>query len=218
MGTEILLPQDCLHERIRVPSASFSRRRTYGNCHNQYNNYGNSFYGVTNSGRININRRPVNRPEQRKRVAVPERRPSYDDLKVTTERRPSYDDLKAATERRPSYDDLKMAKGGELVMEKVMILRRGESFDSKMNNEGLKKEGDGLVVIGTQRLGPDPNMVPKQIRIVDFKTGCEVYAGSAFSMSPSPSALPIPSFQRKFSPVGVDDSATWDLRRLLRIA
>ncbi|CAK8543349.1 unnamed protein product [Lathyrus sativus] len=205
MGTEILLPRDCLHERIRVPPTSFFRRRTYGNCHNQYNNYGNNFYGVKNSGRINVNRRPVNRPEQRKRVAVPERRPSYDDLKVTTE-------------RRPSYDDLKMAKGSELVMEKVMILRRGESLDSKMNKEGLKKKGDNLVVIGTQRLGPDPNMVPTQIRIVDFKTGCEVYAGSAFSMSPSPSALPIPSFQSKFSPVAVDDSATRDLRRLLRIA
>lgn len=190
MGTEILLPQDCLHERIRVPPASFSRRRTYGNCHNQYNNYGNgnsnTFYGATNSGRIN--RRPVVRPEQRKR------------------------------ERRPSFDDLKIAKGSELVMEKVMILRRGESLDSKMNSEGLKKEGDDLVVIGTQRLGPDPNMVPKQIRIVDFKTGCEVYAGSAFAMSPSPSALPIPSFQRKFAPLAVDDSATRDLRRLLRIA
>ncbi|KAL5097238.1 hypothetical protein RYX36_001565 [Vicia faba] len=209
MGTEILLPQDCLHERIRVPPASFSRRRNYGNygnCHNHYINYvnGNSstFYGATNSGRIN--RRPVVRPEQRKRVVVAEKRPSYDDLKVA--------------ERRPSYDDLKMAKGSELVMEKVMILRRGESLDSKMNSEGLKKEGDDLVVIGTQRLGPDPNMVPKQIRIVDFKTGCEVYAGSAFAMSPSPSALPIPSFQRKFAPVAVDDSATRDLRRLLRIA
>ncbi|CAL5183823.1 unnamed protein product [Lathyrus oleraceus] len=209
MGTEILLPHDCLHERIRVPPTSFSRRRTYTNCHNNYNNYGNgnsnTFYGATNSGRVNTNRRPVIRPEQRKRVAVAEKRPSYDDLKMTTE-------------RRPSYDDLKMAKGSEMMMEKVMILRRGESLDSKMNNEGLKKEGDDLVVIGTQRLVPDPNMVPKQIRIVDFKTGCEVYAGSAFAMSPSPNALPIPSFQRKFAPVAFDDSATRDLRRLLRIA
>ncbi|CAK8543350.1 unnamed protein product [Lathyrus sativus] len=176
MGTEILLPHDCLHERIRVPPTSFSRRRTYGNFHNQYNHYGNSFYGVTNSGRINVNWRPVNRPEQRKRVAVLERRPSYGDLKVTTE-------------RRPSYDDLKMAKGSELVMEKVMILRRGESLDSKMNKEGLRR-----------------------------KTGCEVYAGFTFSMSLSSSALQIPSFQKKFLSMAVDDSATRDLRRLLRIA
>ncbi|XP_058758710.1 uncharacterized protein LOC131631960 [Vicia villosa] len=44
------------------------------------------------------------------------------------------------------------------------------------------------------------------------------YAGSAFSMSPSPSALPLPSFlmKKQFSAT-VDDSATRDLRRLLRL-
>ncbi|XP_004486086.1 uncharacterized protein [Cicer arietinum] len=190
MGTEILLPQDCLIERIRVPPASFYRRRPYGNCYNN-NNYGNSnnFYGA-NSGRIN--RKPAIRPEQRKRVAV--------------------------TEKKPSSDDLKVARGSSLVTEKVTILRRGESLDSKMNTVGLKKEGEDLVVIGTQRLRSDPNFVHKQIRIVDFKNGCDIYAGSAFAMSPSPSALPIPSFQRKLtSSVAVDDSATRDLRRLLRI-
>ncbi|CAI8610559.1 unnamed protein product [Vicia faba] len=44
------------------------------------------------------------------------------------------------------------------------------------------------------------------------------YAGSAFTVSPSPSALPLPSFlmKRQFSAT-VDDSATRDLRRLLRL-
>lgn len=44
------------------------------------------------------------------------------------------------------------------------------------------------------------------------------YAGSAFSVSPSPSALPLPSFltKKQFSAT-VDDSATRDLRRLLRL-
>ena len=203
MGTEVLLPQDCLIERIRAPPASFSRRRSYGNFYNTNNyvnhvnhgnNYGNTkrstFYGA-GSGRIN--RKPAIRPEQRKRVSV--------------------------AERRPSSDDLKVARGSGLVMEKVSILRRGESLDSLVKNENLKKEGDDFVVIGTQRLGPDPNIVKKQTRIVDFKNACDVYAGSAFAMSPSPSALPIPSFQRKFTaPVTVDDSATRDLRRLLRLA
>lgn len=195
MGTEVLLPQDCLIERIRAPPASFSRRKPYGNCHNNYNNYvnnSNNYYGATNSGRSN--RKPVTRPEQRKRVPATERRHSN------------------------SSDDLKVARGSGMAMEKVTILRRGESLDSLVKSDGLKKEGEDLVVIGTQRLGPDPNMVPKQIRIIDFKIGCDVYAGSAFAMSPSPSALPIPSFQRKCAPVAVDDSATRDLRRLLRIA
>jgi hypothetical protein len=101
---------------------------------------------------------------------------------------------------------MKVNRGSGRVMEKVTILRRGESLDSLVKSEGLKNEGND-------------EMVSKQIRIVDLKNGCDVYAGSAFAMSPSPSALPIPSFQRKFaSPVAADDSATRDLRRLLRIA
>ncbi|CAK8563606.1 unnamed protein product [Lathyrus sativus] len=44
------------------------------------------------------------------------------------------------------------------------------------------------------------------------------YAGSAFSVSPSPSALPLPSFlMKKQLSATVDDSATRDLRRLLRL-
>lgn len=188
MGTEVLRPQDCL---IRVPPAGFSRRRSYGNCYN-YGNYGNNFNGVV-VGSGKIHRKPVARPEQRKRVA--------------------------SSERRPSSDDSKVARGSGLVMEKVTILRRGQSLDSKMKIESLKKVGDNFVVVGTQRIGPDPEMVPKQIRIMDLKH--DVYAGSAFSMSPSPSALPFPSFQRKqmLAPatVVVDNSATRDLRRLLRL-
>ncbi|KAK2447691.1 hypothetical protein QL285_007023 [Trifolium repens] len=198
MGTEILLPQDCLIERIRTPPASFSRRRNPGYCYNNNNyiynyyggNYGNNynFYGNVNSGRIN--RKPAIRPEQRKRVTVAERKPN-----TRSSFRPS-----------SSSDDMKVNRGSGRVMEKVMILRRGESLDSLVKSEGLKNEGNDEVV-------------SKQIRIVDLKNGCDVYAGSAFAMSPSPSALPIPSFQRKFaSPVAVDDSATRDLRRLLRIA
>lgn len=47
----------------------------------------------------------------------------------------------------------------------------------------------------------------------------DTYAGSAaFGLSPSPSALPLPSFLlKKQLPVTVDDSATRDLRRLLRL-
>jgi len=47
----------------------------------------------------------------------------------------------------------------------------------------------------------------------------DTYAGSAaFGVSPSPSALPLPSFlMKKQLAVTVDDSATRDLRRLLRL-
>ncbi|XP_028759896.1 uncharacterized protein LOC114718661 [Neltuma alba] len=190
MATEVLRPQDCLVERIRVPPAAFSRRRNYGGYCN-YNNY------VTNP---RPSRKPSNRPErqdQRKRVVVPTQPVS-----------------KPSISKKSSSDDSKMAKGSGLVMEKVTILRRGQSLDSTIKSEVLKAESEDLVVCGTQRLGPDPEMVPKQIRIV--KT--DMYAGSACAVSPSPSALPLPSFwKKKECSVAVDDSATRDLRRLLRL-
>ncbi|KAE8099907.1 hypothetical protein FH972_017851 [Carpinus fangiana] len=67
-------------------------------------------------------------------------------------------------------------------------------------------------------------MVPKQIRVVDLRLlpllagKCDMYAGSAFAMSPEPNSFPLPSFSKKKQIlVIVDDSATKDLRRLLRL-
>ncbi|KAK7387839.1 hypothetical protein VNO78_22634 [Psophocarpus tetragonolobus] len=53
---------------------------------------------------------------------------------------------------------------------------------------------------------------------LDSAVKTDVYAGSAFSVSPSPSALPLPSFPTKKQALPVvHDSATRDLRRLLRL-
>ena len=104
-------------------------------------------------------------------------------------------------------------------MEKVTILRRGQSLDSKIKSRESVKNGE-IIVGGTGRLGPDPEMVTKQIRVTDLKSPvigmCDVYAGSAFAMSPAPESLPLPSFSKK-KHVSIDDSATRDLRRLLRL-
>ncbi|KAG6670630.1 hypothetical protein I3843_Q049300 [Carya illinoinensis] len=143
------------------------------------------------------------KPDQRKRSVSSQSEPSV-------------------SKRSGSSDDLKMERRS-LSMEKVTILRRGESLDSNIKSQALGKEGDGLVVLGTQRLGPDPRMVPKQIRIVDLRSRpmngkCDMYAGSAFATSPAPSSLPLPSFSKKKQVSAiVDDSATRDLRRLLRL-
>lgn len=100
-------------------------------------------------------------------------------------------------------------------------LRRGGSLDSKVAGEEKKPAvlssagGGDLMVFGTGRLGPEPAAVPKQIRLVGaaehLRRG-ETYAGPAFSASPSPRALPLPTFPSK-NP----DAATRDLRRLLRL-
>ncbi|RVW55683.1 hypothetical protein CK203_001422 [Vitis vinifera] len=187
MGTEILRPQDCLIERMGVSPAVFPRRKAF-------------------PGNVKANRRPVVRAER----SDQKRRGSQSEGSIS---------------KRSSSDDVRAAKGN-VVVGPVTILRRGESLDSKLKSEALKKNGEEeMIVSGTERLGPDPEMVPKQIRIKDLKPFAfsvaakpDMYAGSAFALSPSPSSLPLPSFSRKkqMSPV-VDDWATKDLRRLLRL-
>lgn len=131
---------------------------------------------------------------------------------------------------------------GNLVMGQVTILRRGESLDSVMGKGPSTREGKhgdeaatpvvlsseaggDLIVFGTGRLGPEPAAVPKQSRLVGVRTAAkterlEMYAGPAFSLSPSPRALPLPTFSsRKLGEGDADEhqSATRDLRRLLRL-
>lgn len=119
-------------------------------------------------------------------------------------------------------------------------MKRGNSLDAKTSRfitretrgKGLITVGDpravlssdgcgDLIVFGTERLGPEPTALVKPVRLRSISV--DGYAGSAFSMSPSPRALPLPSFWRK-SAVGDDDAgdevdlpATQDLRRLLRL-
>ncbi|XP_016496887.1 uncharacterized protein LOC107815772 [Nicotiana tabacum] len=99
------------------------------------------------------------------------------------------------TRRCASAVELRQAYNDGLEMGRVTILRRGESLNSLVQ----------------------PEMLPKHIRV--GLSSADVYAGSAFSNSPSPRALPLPSFfnkkQEDFK--SFDDSATRDLRRLLRL-
>ncbi|XP_028781652.1 uncharacterized protein LOC114737834 [Neltuma alba] len=172
MGTEVLRPQDCLIERIRQPPVSIYRQ-SYGNHYNQVKNY------VPNP---RSSRKPAKRPERpdkRRRVVVPSQ-----PIPVTS------------VSKRSSSDDSRMGRSSGITREKVTILRRGESLDSKIMSDALtKKVGDDLMTC----------------------SGQSIYAGSAFVVSPSPSALPLPSFSKKQPSAVVDDFATRDLRRLLRL-
>lgn len=82
---------------------------------------------------------------------------------------------------------------------KDIVRRRGESFDSFSNIKNRRSNGHEVV-------SPD-----------------DIYAGSSiFVVSPAPSSLPLPSFSRRDADshvvvVSVDDSASQDLRRLLRL-
>lgn len=100
------------------------------------------------------------------------------------------------------------SKNLNLVMGEVKILKRGEVLT---NNKVVTGDvvGDDLVLSSTDRLGPEPDMVPKRMTIADF------YAGSGFVSSPPPSSLPVPAFFKKKSEDNHD--ATSDLRRLLKL-
>ncbi|MQL76243.1 hypothetical protein Taro_008644 [Colocasia esculenta] len=223
MGTEVLFPQDILGNRrlvgfgpssvtISADASLFPRRRVAPNCCS------------SSGGGVTGNPRPRRRPESRRRSE--------------------------GSPRPAAAPAGKVGSGGNggrgnLVMGQVTILRRGESLDSvtgkglsrKAEKEGKRAEkaaapvvlssesGGDLIVFGTGRLGPEPASVPKQLRLVGVRTGtraerAEMYAGPAFSLSPSPRALPLPTFSsRKPGECGADEhqSATRDLRRLLRL-
>lgn len=154
---------------------------------------------------------------------------------------PNHRQRRKAESRRRLEGSAKAGDGanggaGSLVMGRVAILRRGESLDSVAVGKGEKERrrrgvttaagvissdaGGDLMVYGTGRLGPEPAAVPRQTRLVGVRTRgerAEVYAGPAFSLSPSPRALPLPSFPSKKTEGGSAASATRDLRRLLRL-
>lgn len=170
-------PQDFLTGRIRVSPAAFPRRKS---C-----NYGNSFSNQTRSNR---------KPQPAVRFEKPDRRRRASSEPAIS-KRSTPDDLRSPGS---SSDDL---SEGSLVMEKVTILRRGESLDSKLRS-GVPSRKE---------------VSPKQGRLeVRSTVYADMYAGSAFAVSPEPSSLPLPSFSRK-KHVSIDDSATRDLRRLLRL-
>ncbi|XP_074576294.1 uncharacterized protein LOC141832819 [Curcuma longa] len=116
-----------------------------------------------------------------------------------------------------------------LTMGQVTILRRGESLPAAQpKGGGADRPADASVVwdpavFDVERLGPDPAFIPKQIRLKPpapeaATQARDEYAGSAFHLSPSPRALPLPTFSRaKEAPPAVDSFATKDLRRLLRL-
>ncbi|XP_050366581.1 uncharacterized protein LOC126785042 [Argentina anserina] len=118
--------------------------------------------------------------------------------------------------------------GRNLVMGQVKILKRGEALSPAMNDQrvvGAVKRDDrkprvksveysdsDLVLGSTDRLGPDPATVQKQIKAAEFKVMDAIYAGSGdYYASPPPSSVPLPAFLAK------NGAATSDLRRLLRI-
>ncbi|KAK4797219.1 hypothetical protein SAY86_029545 [Trapa natans] len=147
-------------------------------------NYGNSYSNPRYNNRPNRKHQAA-RPEQKRRTASDPSMP-----------------------KRSSSDDIRVTSRSCVVMEKVTILRRGQSLDSNLVSQAPVREDRG-------------ETAPRQVRAAEFRSpvpcrSCGVYAGSAFAVSPEPSSLPLPSFsKKKLAPI--DDCATRGLRRLLRL-
>ncbi|KAM3308813.1 hypothetical protein P3S67_010557 [Capsicum chacoense] len=186
MATEVLRPQDILIRRLRVSPLACYRRRT-----NFENENRNDCFNLRSSS--NGNRKLVVKTEKER----------FEKKKMKNQLEPLMMRRRAtlSEDLRPSDDEKSNGNDG-IVMGQVTILRRGESMNS------LKS------IYTDKKFGPvQPELLsPKQIRVGLSST--DVYAGSAFSNSPSPRALPLPSF---FNTKKQEDFATRDLRRLLRL-
>lgn len=102
-----------------------------------------------------------------------------------------------------------------IVMGQVKILKRGEplpDMNKKLVGEAKPhaRHDEEMILCSTGRLGPDPDLVQKQIRASDF------YAGSGLIVaSPHPSSLPFPALLAKKEKKS--DAATMDLLRMLKL-
>lgn len=189
MGTAILRSHDCLQRRflpndaLSVPSSPIRSRK---NCSPNPNC----------KSYVNQNRR-------RKRSPV------------------STSPAAKQNDRRKSGD--RTVAPVNLVMGQVKILKRGEKLSPEISDDAglvmkamdldldIDLDQPDLVLGSTDRFGPDPVAMQKQIRVSDSNLKDGIYAGSAFFSSPPPSSVPVPLFLRK------NGVATSDLRRLLRL-
>lgn len=99
-----------------------------------------------------------------------------------------------------------------VVVGQVRILKRGEEIPKKTVDLVVEKPDLG----STRRIGPDPVMIPTQIR---KSKKAPFYAGPVTMSSPPPSDVPLPGFFTTKKPVSLFQAAaaTNDLIRILRI-
>ncbi|KAI3706851.1 hypothetical protein L6452_24868 [Arctium lappa] len=125
-------------------------------------------------------------------------------LKEVNDRKVS--DGAAATPEKRLVDDREVPIGGRRVLPpKKKDKNWGSRFEAS--------KGEDVVLCSTDRLGPDPEIVSKQMKNIS-----DCFAGSAFSDSPPPSSVPLPGFFRKNLVAPVKEDATTNLRRILGLS
>ncbi|GAV83956.1 hypothetical protein CFOL_v3_27401 [Cephalotus follicularis] len=112
---------------------------------------------------------------------------------------PNRQDRSSRQNRPQSQPMVAKVPAKNLVMGEVRILKRAETLNFREDNS----ENDSDLVLGSSnRLGPDPESVQKQIRVT-VKDFHGKYSGSAaFCTSPPPSSVPVPVFLRRIGAAG----------------
>lgn len=243
MGTEVLRPQDVFYDRFRLsPPVFHYRRRTYSANGNGFGNPRSN----NNSG----HRKPVHRDHKRKtspqspppqksdqqpQLQIPRRSPSAS---------PPPQPQKSSEQQRrssspPPPPQPVVVEQQQLGLNNLLLPRRSASVDELQNDlprVTILRRGQSLDTIDASRLKRDLENETRGGGGGGLMRD-DVYAGSAFFVSPSPSSLPLPSFfninnnNSNSNNNGVNisnhstvmsneefhDSATRDLRRLLRL-
>ncbi|XP_060963099.1 pectinesterase inhibitor 10 isoform X2 [Cannabis sativa] len=110
---------------------------------------------------------------------------------------------------------------------------KSKPTSAKVSSLMMKSSSQSMVIASTNRLGPDPNDLPKALTtkkssssvcsVVNLVEDLHTFSGSVFSLAPPPSSLPLPRFSLKpklscnAEAAGIDAGATDNLRRLLRL-
>ncbi|URE30726.1 alginate regulatory protein AlgP [Musa troglodytarum] len=187
MATEVLRPHDCLRNRLHV-DAFGSRPPTPAKPHRKKPPRSPPTSSSPPSASFHLP------PPPSKAVAKPSRA------------NPPLDGRKSPSPRKDgALSEGETRSRRALVMEGVRILKRGEELKPgapRAADPGL--EGDGSVFCSTNRLGPEPEILPRKVGLAVPESP---YAGPAFFASPSPSSLPLPSFCLKKGAVKGDEAA-----------
>ncbi|KAL0726528.1 hypothetical protein Bca4012_022621 [Brassica carinata] len=130
-----------------------------------------------------------------------------------TRRSPPRNQITRSPPKAPPPPPLSSFAPKGTVIGQIRILKRGEEIPKKTSDLVVEKPD----LVSTQRIGPDPCLIPSQIRLSDRKSKKTVvpfYAGPVTMTSPPPSDVPLPAF---FTTKKIATDATTELIRMLRL-
>lgn len=187
MATAVLRSQDCLRNRHHLDAFESSpplpvKHRRKKSPRPSPSSSPPSFYPVLPPKSCRCGSRPPARPPSSQAPKLGRSANALLDSRRSTPMRTDGLDLEAVPRPRKP-----------LVMQEVRILKRGEGLKlGVFPTVDLRSEVGGSILCSTDRLAPEPQVLPKTVSFIE---PASPYAGPAyFAASPAPSSLPLPSF------------------------